>query len=321
MSSRNNVDPELLELLDGYEALGLNANPVSKETLDYYRSALAGAYESAPPTDKTDLAVEEVYVQSSNDGYEIRALLYRPVHLDKRIPALLYVHGGGYVLGAPEYHEERCCRIARELGITVFAPAYRLAPENPFPSGLDDCYQCLQEMENRADDFGIDPERIAIFGDSAGGGLAASVVQRTVAEYGPAIVFQALHYPMLDHRTGKEEGLIDDRCGEFVWTRESNRYAWSAYLGDNSPEDTSYAIPALQADLSDLPPSFITAASLDLFLDEDIAYTRRLLASGIKTEFIIYPGTFHLFEQASGATISQKFEQDLLFALRRGLSL
>ncbi len=321
MSLRNHVDPELLETLDAFGAMGLHTNPVSEDTLATYREELAALHRQAPPPDTTGLTLSKLNIPSADGQSVNRVLVYRPTIAHAPTALVMYIHGGGFVLGAPEYHEERCCRIARTLGVTVVAPAYRLAPENPFPSGLDDCYACLQEIESLADELGIDAERIAVSGESDGGGLAASLVQRSVAENGPQIAYQALHYPMLDHRTGGDEAKTDERCGEFVWTRESNRYAWSAYLGDNDPEQIPYAVPALSRDLGALPPCFLSTASLDLFLDENIAYARRLLASGVQTELVVYPGAFHAFDQSAGAAISRKFEADLLSALKRGLGI
>jgi acetyl esterase/lipase len=318
-SLRETVDPQLLNLLDAFGDLGLHDNPVSDQTLGFYRNVMAQQYKDAPPPDASGIAMSELAFPSTDKTSITRALVYRPAPKIEPTGLILYIHGGGFVLGAPEQHQSRCCRMARSLGMTVVAPAYRLAPENPFPSGLDDCYGCLEAALVQADDLGVDPQRVAVFGESAGGGLAAALVQRALIEGGPAIAFQALHCPMLDPRTGGKKMKTDDRCGAFVWTRQSNRYAWSAYLGDADPETEPFAAPALANDLSGLPPCFLSTASLDLFLDENITYARRLLAFGVQTELVVYPGTYHAFDQAKEAAIAQKFEADLLAAIIRGL--
>ena len=176
-------------------------------------------------------------------------------HQAKR-PAVLSLHGGGMIVGSPQLEQMTHGRLARDLGAVVVAPDYRLAPENPFPAALDDCMTTLAWMREHADELGIDADRIAVTGISAGGGLAAAVAQRSHDD-GIALRAQGLVYPMLDDRT-----VLNDDAegrGRIVWTPESNRFAWTAYLGraPRMSDAPTYAAPARRDDLSGLPPAWI----------------------------------------------------------------
>lgn len=230
-------------------------------------------------------------------GVDVRTL-GRTVHYDPvgRVApsgALLWIHGGGLVMGHPKQANEFCSRIARELGVLVVSVDYRLAPEDPFPAGLDDCYDALVALHEQADELGVDPARIAVGGDSAGGGLAATVCQVARDRSGPPVCFQLLVYPMLDDRT-VPRAERDGRNG-LIWTAASNRYAWSAYLGhepDEAPE-RPYASASRAEDLTGLPPAWLGVGDLDLFLEEDLEYARRLEAAGVPCEVHLEPGMYH----------------------------
>ncbi len=167
----------------------------------------------------------------------------------------------------------------------MVSPDYRLAPENPFPAALDDCMATLKWMGKHADELGIDPDRIAVYGVSAGGGLAAAVAQRAFDE-GIPLRAQALVYPMIDDRTALRDDLAGR--GELTWSPKSNRFAWTAYLGreprmSDAPE---YAAPARRTDVAGLPPAWIGVGDLDLFYDEDVAYAEKLTAAGVPCELV-----------------------------------
>ena len=210
-----------------------------------------------------------------------------------RRPAVLYIHGGGMVLGSPQTEAVGSGRMARELDAVVVSPDYRLAPEHPFPAALDDCMAALRWMRDNADELGIDPDRIAVTGSSAGGGLSAAVAQRAHDE-GIALRAQALVYPMIDDRTA----LRDDHGGRgrFLWTHASNRFGWTAYLGreprmSDAPE---YAAPARRVDLSGLAPAWVGVGDLDLFHDESVAYAERALTEcGVPCELVTVAGMYH----------------------------
>lgn len=231
----------------------------------------------------------------------VRVRLYRPRESTAPGAALLWIHGGGYVIGSAAQDDAACRRFADALGATVASVNYRLAPQHPYPAGLEDCYTALTWLAGLP---GVDAERIAIGGASAGGGLAAALalLARDRGEVHPA--GQLLVYPMLDDRS---VGTHLDDPGHRLWTHESNRFGWSAYLGSADPED---AVPARRADLSGLPPAWIGVGTLDLFHDEDLDYARRLRAAGIACEVAIVHGAFHGFDGvAPKSTVAQAFHQ------------
>jgi acetyl esterase/lipase len=232
--------------------------------------------------------------------------------------AVLWIHGGGMILGSPQMEATGSGRFARELDAVVVAPDYRLAPEHPFPSALDDCMSTLNWMCDHADELGIDPDRIAVAGASAGGGLSAAVAQRAHDE-GIALRTQALVYPMIDDRT-----VLRDNCGrgEFVWTPKANQFAWTAYLGrpprlSDAPE---YAAPARRTDLTGLPPAWIGVGSLDLFYDESVSYAEALQACGVRCELVTVPGMYHGADGLAGkAPAMKEFHRKLMDHLREYL--
>lgn len=235
---------------------------------------------------------------------------------DQPTPAYLHIHGGGFVLGDPVSSHERCSTIAAELGIRVVSVDYRLAPEHPFPAALHDCVDVLRWMAETADAEGIDASRIAVGGESAGGGLAACTAQ-AATDLGLPLAFQLLVYPMLDDRT---RARVDDR-GRYVWSAASNRYGWRSYLGDVDPA-TPYAAGARRADLSGLPPAWIGVGALDLFHAEDVAYADRLRADGVAVELVEVPGAYHGFDALRPAAPGvQAFERRMREALQTGLGL
>jgi acetyl esterase/lipase len=222
----------------------------------------------------------------------IPVLVTTPIEGRRPRPAVLWMHGGGYILGSPEVEAMGSSRLARDLGVVVVSPDYRLAPEHPFPAALDDCMTTLEWMRAHAEELGIDPDRIAVVGASAGGGLAAAVAQRSHDE-GIPLRAQVLVYPMIDDRAV----LRDDHAGRgrFLWTPASNRFGWMSYLGreprmSDAPE---YAAPARRTDLSGLPPTWVGVGELDLFHDEDVDYAEKLRASGVPCELVTVPGMYH----------------------------
>lgn len=218
---------------------------------------------------------------------------YEPQGRRRPSGALLWIHGGGFVMGHPATYHDLCSRFAADLGIVVVSVDYRLAPRHPFPAGLEDCYTALAWLHDRAADLGVDPARIAIGGDSAGGGLAAVLAQLAHDRGEVPVRFQLLVYPMLDDRTV----LRADHAGTgaFVWSPTSNRFGWTAYLGHapRADEPRPYAAAARRADLAGLPPAWIGVGDLDLFLAEDVGYAGRLVAAGVPCELVVVPGMYH----------------------------
>jgi acetyl esterase/lipase len=240
---------------------------------------------------------------SAGPGVEVRehADAGVPVRVYRPLPgasgaALLWLHGGGLIVGAPRMDDRRCGAFARELGLTVVSVDYRLAPEHPFPAALDDAHAAWAWLQRVAPGFGVDPRRVAVGGASAGGGLAASLAQRLRDEGGPQPAAQLLVYPMLDDRTAARREL--DGAGHLVWHNRSNRAGWSAYLGTapGAPELHDYAAAARRSDLRRLPPAWIGVGDLDLFCGEDRAYAERLEAAGVAVELVEIAGAPHGFD-------------------------
>lgn len=253
-----------------------------------------------------------------DDGVDVVSLpsgagarLYRPAAVDGSTPALLWIHGGGYVIGSPEQDDALCRRYVERLGIAVAAVRYRLAPENPYPAALEDCHSVLTWLAGLP---GIDATRIAIGGASAGGGLTAALALLARDRGGVKPVLQVLSYPMLDERT-VDPAL--DRPGFRLWDVRSNRIGWRAYLGGADP---GVAVPARRDDLAGLPPAWLGVGTLDLFHAEDLAYAARLNAAGVPCEVHEVPGAFHGFDGlAPKASVSQQYFDSTCSALARAM--
>jgi acetyl esterase/lipase len=240
--------------------------------------------------------------------------VYRP-EVVRSDAALLWIHGGGMVIGQAMDDDHLVGAFARKLGILVASVDYRLAPQHPFPAAVDDCYDGLRWLHEQP---GVDRGRIAIGGASAGGGLAASLAQVAHDRRELPIAFQLLVYPMLDDRSGTRSD-VDGRQLR-LWNQKANRFGWDAYLGGQAA--VAPAVPARREDLSGLPPAWIGVGSHDLFLDEDLDYARRLEAAGVTCEVEVVPGAFHGFDHvARKAGVTRDFFAHQVAALSAGLGL
>lgn len=253
---------------------------------------LMGLLGSAVAEVPATVVVEDHFAQTA-DGHRLLVRLYRPRAARASSPALYWMHGGGMVLGSVAMDDARCIEIVEQLDIAVASVEYRLAPAFPYPVPLDDCYAGLEWLFSAADSLGLDADRIAIGGGSAGAGLAAglALLARDRGQITPC--FQLLRYPMIDDRntTQSSQAVTDLR----VWNRSANLTGWGAYLGDAAGTDdvSPYAAAARATDLSGLPPAIVTVGELDMFLDEDIEYAQRLIAAGVSTELHVYRGCIH----------------------------
>lgn len=235
--------------------------------------------------------------------------------------AALYVHGGGMLLGSVDVYDEILRRYVSASGVPLLAVDYRLPPEHPYPTPVEDCYAALQWLHENAAKLGIDATRVAIGGESAGGGLTAALALLARDRGRWPICFQNLVYPMLDDRTA---ALINrnPHTGHHLWTHDHNRFGWSALLGGTpgAAGTSPYAAPARAVDLRSLPRTLITVGQLDLFLEEDIDYATRLMQAGVPTELHVYPGAYHGFDLERDARVSRAMKRDQLEALRRVLT-
>jgi acetyl esterase/lipase len=237
-------------------------------------------------------------------------------------PAVVWIHGGGTIAGTPASAHAFCSRLAAELDVLVISVDYRLAPEHPFPAGLDDCAAALAWLHDHATDLGVDPQRIAVGGDSAGGGLAASLAQLARDRGEHPVAFQLLVYPMLDDRTvlrAEEEGR-----DALIWSPGSNRFAWTAYLG-HPPTDAPerpYAAAARCEDLAGLAPAWIGVGDIDLFAPEDLDYARRLTEAGVRCDVHVEPGLYHGADAVlPEAATSRSFRDRMVTALADALAV
>ena len=274
------------------------------------------------PSPKTieGIRVENVFIPGQDGQANIRLRLYKPNAISAPTPVLIWLHGGGYVMGKPEQDDGSCAQYVRELGITVVSVDYRCAPKHPFPAGLQDSYSALKWAGSHAQELGLDPQRIAVGGASAGGGLAAALTQLAHDRKEIQPVFQLLVYPMLDDRTVLRAEIDDSQ--NIFWSQKSNRFGWESYLGQEcGAEDVpAYAVPARRADLSGLPPAWIGVGSLDIFHDEDLAYAQRLKESAIACQLEVVPGAFHGFDKLDpNIPIIQSFQRSQFAALKKHL--
>jgi acetyl esterase/lipase len=307
------VDPELLAT-----AKALPPTTISKATLPMMRARLGMPPKPAPapqPVMKT--------IPGPKGAPDISVMVIDGTGGQKGCPAYLHMHGGGFVGGRVDGNPASLQDIAATCGALVVSVDYRLAPETPFPGALEDNYAALKWMNLNRASLGIDPKRIAIGGESAGGGHAAmlAIAARDRGEY--AITFQLLIYPMLDDRTGSTKPA-PEHIGHFLWNSGSNRFGWESLLGmaPGSANPPAGSVPARVKDLSGLPPTFISVGALDLFVDEDVDYARRLIAAGVSTELLAVPGAYHGFNGlVPKASVSVRFNAQALSALKRGWGL
>lgn len=304
-SSINTVAPDLrrfVDLLPDLSSLHLRLNEV--------RDLLAG--EPAPLGDDGEVTTEAVFIPRA-DGTQLRALLLRPSRpVAEPLPALLHVHGGGYVAGTADRDHEIARKEALELHCAVLVPDYRLAPEHPFPAPLDDVLAAWRWLHRQ----GIDSARAAIRGVSAGGGLAwaATLKLREDGEIAPCLA--VLLFPMLDDRTEKHE-----HNGVYVWTHENNVFGWDCYLAEvDRANPPPLAVPGRVDDVAGAPPVYLATGSIDLFAGENLDLARKLIDAGVALELHSWPGAYHGFSLVP-CEAGRAYEQSARTALARAFAL
>ncbi|GGV12973.1 esterase [Actinomadura cremea] len=298
------LDPQLARALAGAPYVGL-------EDPGTARAAMRGLV-AALGEPEGDFRVE---VADRTVAGAVPVRIYRPVRAAGPAPVLVYFHGGGFVTGDLENEHGRCLAFAGEDGIAVVSVDYRLAPEHPFPAGLDDCYAVTAWAHAHASGFGGDPDRLAVGGGSAGGALAAAVALRARDRDGPPLAFQMLLYPVLDDRmdTPSMRAFTDPP----LFNRTDAAHMWRHYLGGRPA--TAYAAPARAGDLAGLPPAYVLAAELDPLRDEALEYARRLIEAGVPTELRHMAGVCHGFDGILAADAARRAFAEQREVLRRYL--
>ncbi len=297
------MDPELEPFVPMFPITDLSDPETAREKL----AELAAA---APETDTAGLEIEDHTVNAKPD---VAVRSYQPQHA--HAGAIVWMHGGGFVMGDLDTEHPWAARIAQGSGATVISVGYRRAPEHHFPAALDDVHAALTWTAEHAADLGVEPERIAVGGHAAGAGLAAAVALLARDEHGPAIRFQLLNQPELDDRqaTWSAQHFIDTP----FMTRDKVGASWTHYLGSADP--SPYAAPARSDDLSGLPPAYIATAELDPNRDEAIDYALRLLQAGVPVELHQWLGTFHGSQAVLSADVSRRQIAELCAVLCRAL--
>jgi acetyl esterase/lipase len=315
MSRRELIDPEslapleqLLQVLPG----GFNAIP----DIEARRTAVEGLAAAAGAQPNPAVTSEFRTIPGPVGEPDVRVRIFRPVESGGPLPGIYYIHGGGMVLGGIDGVDAAAERITAGVGAVVVSVDYRLAPENPHPAPAEDCYAGLVWMAEHAEELGFDPDRLAVFGASAGGGLTLAVTLMARDRKGPRIAFQMPIYPMIDDRN--ETGSSQEITDVGIWDRNGNIEAWAWYLGGKPADE--YAAPSRAQDLSGLPPTFIDVGTVDLFRDEDIEFAMRLMQAGVPTELHVNPGAYHASETfAVEAPLSQRIWARRIAALREAL--
>lgn len=262
---------------------------------------------------KVKSAVNETHFVSSTTtkGHKIRTKIIRPEGNTKTLPAMLYLHGGGYMMGLPEMANTFYADVLKRKDIVIVAPDYRLSQKDPFPAGFNDSYDVLLWMRDNAQQLNIDPNNFIIAGHSAGGGMTAAVTLKVRDTKAVKLAFQMPVYPMLDHRMITKSSKMQ---GSTMWDANINAFAWNLYHRNIKGEVPAYASPALNQDYSDFPPTISFVGDLEPFYDENLAYIEALKKASVPVKFKVFKGGYHGFEVGSPATTigkaANKFQLD-----------
>jgi acetyl esterase/lipase len=305
-------DPELAPAVPTLPVTDFDDVVAARKMMD----DLVGAMNAG--VDVSRLAVEDRMIPGPGQGVEVPVRVYQPSERAGLLPAVLHIHGGGFAVGSIDSEHASSAQTAR-AGAVVVSVEYRLAPEHPFPAGVEDCYAALQWLHDHHSELGVDVERLAVFGNSAGGGLAAAVALLARDRRGPRLCFQFLGIPELDDRldTVSMQTFTDTP----LWSRPKAVDSWRYYLGADPGEVSPYAAPARAQDLSGLPPAFISTMEFDPLRDEGIIYGLRLLQAGVPVEMHQYPGTFHGSSLIATAAVSRRQAAEAHDVLCRALGI
>ncbi|WP_404900437.1 alpha/beta hydrolase [Priestia filamentosa] len=308
---KNRVDPALLPGLKMFQDLDLRP-----ENLQAIRESMP---QLGPPAivDESLSLTDKNIVGPDNNPLQLR--IYRPKFANEALPILLWIHGGGYILGSHDGNDDLCMKFVKEANCVVVSVNYRLAPEHPYPAPLEDCYAALKWIADNAKSLNIDSDRIGVAGESAGGGLTAALSLLARDRNYPSIWFQMPLYPMIDDRNNTpssneiKEGL--------VWNQKTNEAGWKMYLGElyKTGNIPVYAAPARAEDYRNLPYTYTCVGQLDPFRSETLTYVSKLAEAGVDVEFHLYPGAYHGFEGITpDADVSIRARNEYIRAVKNG---
>ena len=319
---RERIDPQLIVGLDAFLAatgprgLAGISDPLARR--DAFAALMSSSAAEQPDR---EIVTDDHLIPGPTGAPAVKVRRYRPARGRAPLPALYYIHGGGMVIGSIDTEDAITRMLCAAVGCAAVSVDYRLAPEHPHPAPVEDCYAGLVWTAENADELGIDRDRIAIYGGSAGGGLAAATALLARDRRGPRLIYQMLLYPMVDDRSDSPSCREVDSIG--VWDGWANAEGWQALLGERWASESvePYAAPARASDLAGLPAAWIDVGELDSLRDEDILYALRLMQAGVPTELRVYPGAFHGWEVfVPDADISVRAVAERTAALRRVLA-
>lgn len=305
-------DPELVEMA------ALVAGRAAPTDAVAARVETNAMFAVLPEPDVSGLAIENREIPGPAGDPDVPVRIYVPhERAATPTPAILYIHGGGFFVGSIDTEHGGSAALARELGVVVVSVEYRLAPEHPYPAGLEDCYAALEWLHGAAAELGVDTARVAVNGGSAGGGLSAALALLARDRGGPAICFQYLGIPELDDRldTPSMRAFVDTP----MWSRPAAEKSWEWYLGDLwGGDDIPYtAAPARAQDLSGLPPAYVSVMEFDPLRDEGLDYAVRMIRAGVQVELHHFPGTFHGSAMAQQAAVHRREAAERLAVWRK----
>jgi acetyl esterase/lipase len=309
-----NFDSELRPYLDALPTVGAVDLEASRAAV---REMAEVFMQSA---DTSGLDVSDRTIPGMDGEPDVTVRVYSPVGSDVQTArgAAIYIHGGGFTVGSIDLEHAHAAAIANGIGIVVVSVEYRLAPEHPYPAALHDCYAALTWVHSQCEMLAVDPARIAVIGNSAGGGLAAALALLARDRSGPAICFQYLGIPEIDDRleTPSMQRFVDTP----MWTRAQAERSWSMYLGDLRGGDVpAHAAPARATDLTGLPPAYVSTMENDPLRDEGILYALGLLHAGVSVELHSFPGTWHGCRSLPSA-VTKRDNEEMLAVLRAALN-
>lgn len=312
--SRPPVDPQCQTVLD---AVASGGSAFQKPTPQAMRVGYASMMETFAQATSELARVEDLVVPASGSDPEVPIRVYHPPGIGAAAPGVIFMHGGGWVIGDLESHDAVCRTLAFRSDAVFVSVGYRLAPEHPFPAAPVDCERATRFIADNAADFGIDPDRLALAGDSAGGNLAAVTARRLRdAGDGPAIVLQVLTYPATQFTA--EGGSLEENGTGYLLTKATMDLFRGMYMPDAADWTHPDASPLLAEDLTGLPPAFVQVAGYDPLRDEGVAYAGRLREAGVPVQMVEYPTMIHGFlRMGRVVSIAQVAMDDIAAALRR----